>query len=159
MNKIPFAKALLFLVTCIFSTSNCNAQKDTTEAPFEHFHSPCFESEYPKIMNLPDSFGLKTQKQYALFFAYCIFDSTGVILEIKPFSIYIKNKDDNNLIKQYNYYQKEGKNISEKEALKYYYWAIQSLPAVTKIKRFPPHIRCGEKITNSNSAALDLRLE
>jgi hypothetical protein len=110
-------------------------------------------------MNLPDSFDLKTQNQYALLFTVCIFDSTGEILEIKPFSIYIKNKDDNKVVKEYNYYQKKSQNISEKEALMYYYWAIQALPKVTKLKHLPPHIRCAEIITNKNSHALDYRLE
>jgi hypothetical protein len=117
MNKIPFTTTLLLLVACIFNTSKCSAQIDTSAVPFEHFHSPCFENEHPKVMILPDSFDLKTQNQYALLFTNCIFDSNGIILEFKPFSIYIKNKDDNKLVKEYNYYLNKATNIPEREAM------------------------------------------
>ncbi|HEY5368323.1 MAG TPA: hypothetical protein VIJ75_04960 [Hanamia sp.] len=94
MKKFHFTSAILF--TLIFINTNCKAQKDTIRHGFiDILQTPCFETEHPKVINLPDTFNLKTQNLYALFSIHCLYDSNGVVLKIKPFSLYIKNKADN----------------------------------------------------------------
>jgi hypothetical protein len=136
---------------------NCKAQLQEPLSP-----APCFISEIPKVITLPDSFNLKKPHFIAIFYASCYFDSLGNILEILPQHILIKNIATNEPVKEYYYWkgwEDSAINMSNKEAVKYAAWAMKELPRLTKMKRYPPNIKCTEKITNRNVHTLDYRLE
>jgi len=75
-NKKSMKKYKLLIAILAFNLNSCCAQqKQTTEKqPSSCSEIPCFYAEYPKIINLPDSFDFKKKNYYALFYvtAYLI---------------------------------------------------------------------------------------
>ena len=146
---------------CEVSCYSQQASKDK-QAQYQHDFMPCFISEAPKVINLPDSFQFKEKNYFAYFHVTFYFDSLGNVLETIPQQLYIKNKTSDKLEKKYSYWtgwEDSAINMTTEEAMRYANWAKEALPSVTKLKRYPPNIKCNEKITNRISRALEYRLE
>ncbi len=155
---------LIYLISLFLIQSGCTAQKPKEDKTYHGHHrfSPCFQTEYPKIINLPDSFGFKQKKYSAILDVDCYFDSIGNVLEIIPFKISIKNKETGKWTQEFIFrkgWEDSAINMSKEEADKYAAWAVKELPLVTKIKRYTPNIKCTQVITNRNVYVLDYNLE
>lgn len=153
---------IIFLL-CFFGSS-CVHQKLIQNDDLYPAHSiiPCFQSEHPTIINLPDSFEFSQNSYTAFFYTSMYFDSLGNALEMIPFQLFIKNKITGKLLKEFVYresWEDSAINITKYEAMRYVIWAEKALPLVTKLKRYPPNIKCNEKITNRIVRMLEYKLE
>ena len=152
---------MLYLACCQI---RCYTQKATKveEVKYHQNFIPCFISEVPKVINLPDSFQFKEKNYFAIFHVTVYFDSLGNTIEIIPFQLSIKNKITKKVINEFIYrkgWEDSAINITKVEAMRYVIWAEKALPLVTKLKRYPSNIKCNEKITNRIGRALEYRLE
>jgi hypothetical protein len=148
---------VLFLHYCI----NVNAQQNNSKQFVEDaYRLPCYISEHPKIITLPDSFNYKQKMYYAIFYVTSYFDSSGNLLKIYPQQLLIKNKITNDLMQGYIYWkgwEDSAINISKTEIERYATWTEKALPQYVCLRRSP--FRCDEAKTNRIVRMLELRLE
>ena len=84
----------LFIMLLVCCQISCYIQKATKvkEVKYPQNFMPCFISEVPKVINLPDSFQFKEKNYFAIFHVTVYFDSMGNVLETVPQQLYVKNK-------------------------------------------------------------------
>lgn len=147
-----------FLIgTLIFLICHASAQAQISSGK-RPTNYPCFAIKHPKIVNMPDSFGLKKEDYYAILTIDCEYDSLGKIQSFEPFNLFVKSLKTEKPIKKYSFYNREGINICSVEAKRYYNWAIESLPTQTAFVRRIDDALC-VSVSNKNFVHLEYRLE
>ena len=155
-------KILLLFIFINISIKPIVLSQDSLETFHHNYYAPCFGTSHPKVIQTPAKLGLKNNDYYAFLGVEYFFDSLGNTLDIVPSVLRIRDKTSNRVIEEY-YYSKYiddiQKSMSKKRAKKFAKWAIKNLPLYTNIYRYPPNVRCNEKVTNRNAYSFDYRLE
>lgn len=159
MKRLTYILKSIFLILCI----SCSGSKNVLEEIHPtHSIIPCYYTEYPQIIDLPDSFNFKKQNYYGLLYFTGYFDTLGNLIELVPQQLYIKNMFTQLVEKKYTFWngwEDSSKNITKAEAMRYVIWAQKELPLITKLKRFPLNWKCNEPVSNRIGKNLEYALE